>query len=140
LLVDPVVVDRHWDYGAPGQTYPCWTILRHEDSETAIVYCEFGFGPRSPWGLVYDSGILPMGMDSGWYRSFAEAYFDSFAATELAIWRVFKEDGGRREVPVTGESDWKSTWAEIERLRELHPGVRYHCGHGIRWTVGDGRR
>src|SRR5205085_10543865 len=51
------------------------------------------FGPRSPWGLVNLSGSANMsiGMDSAWYVSFMEAYFESMAATELPIWRVFKQ-------------------------------------------------
>ncbi len=40
LLVPPVAIERQWDYGTKGQTFPCWTVLRHEKSDTAIVFCE----------------------------------------------------------------------------------------------------
>jgi hypothetical protein len=131
LLVDPVAVERHWDYGVEDQTFPCWTVLRHEKTDTAIVFCEFGFGPRSPWGLVAESKLF-MGMDSGWLPTFMAAYFESFAATEIAIWRVFLEEGLERAYsPLTEEGDWTSTWAEIERRRRLFRERRYHCGHSI---------
>ncbi len=48
-------------------------------SNTGIAYCEFGFGPRNPWGLVFLSrGSI--GMDSAWYESFWASYFESMAA------------------------------------------------------------
>lgn len=27
MLVEPYVVLRDWDYGAPGDQYPCWMVL-----------------------------------------------------------------------------------------------------------------
>ena len=89
LLVEPEVVLRHWDYGQAGEQYPCWAVLNHPASNTGIAYCESGFGPRNPCGLV-GLGDRSIGMDSGWFPTFLEAYFDSFAATDLSIWRVFK--------------------------------------------------
>jgi hypothetical protein len=136
LLVDPVLVHRNWDYGTKGQTSPCWTVLPHASSDTAIVFCEFGFGPGSPWGLVSDSGspYLSMGMDSAWFTKFVEAYFESFAATELPIWRVFKQDDDIYPgVPLTDEADWKSTWAEVERLRKSNSLALYNCDHSIKF-------
>jgi hypothetical protein len=63
-------------------------------SNTGIVYCESGFGPRAPWGLVWLGDVenehMPMGMDSQWFSTLLDAYFESFAATELPVWRVFK--------------------------------------------------
>lgn len=95
LLVEPTMLQREWDYGVPGQTYPCWSVLNHIESNTGIAFCEFGFGPRSPWGLVMLSGAehMSLGMDAGWFETFLEAYFDSRAITDLPIWRVFKQDG-----------------------------------------------
>ena len=26
LLVEPYCVEREWDYGTPGQRFPCWTV------------------------------------------------------------------------------------------------------------------
>ena len=90
-LIPPTVVMRDWDYGDIGQKYPCWTVLEHPSTNTGIAYCEEGFGPDHPWGLVFLSGAhMSTGMDSGWFRSFLGAYFDSQPVTELPIWRVFK--------------------------------------------------
>lgn len=130
LLVPPAPVMRDWDYGEEGEAYPCWSVLEHPASNTGISYCESGFGPRSPWGLVVLSGTqhMSIGMDAGWFRRLLGAYFESQAATELPIWRVFQdgpdEPSGRL---LTAEGAWESTWAEVMRLRSLHPGNRYHC-------------
>lgn len=134
LLVEPTILMREWDYGVPGQTYPCWSVLNHVKSNTGVAYCEFGFGPRSPWGLVMLSGSehMSLGMDSGWFETFLEAYFDSRAVTDLPIWRVFKQDGydypGRA---LTSESDWDSTWNEVLKLKAQNPSARYHCSQSI---------
>jgi len=56
LLVEPRMVMRGWDYGALGESYPCWSVLEDAESNTGIAYCESGFGPRAPWGLVFLSG------------------------------------------------------------------------------------
>src|SRR4051812_23182493 len=70
LLVPPRCEPRPWDYGEPNQTYPCWIVVEHRPSNTAIAFCEAGFGPSYPWGLLFLSGpYLNMGMDSQWsYR------------------------------------------------------------------------
>lgn len=83
LLVPPRCELRPWDYGAPGEKYPCWIVAEHRQSSTGIVYCEHGFGPKCPWGLLWISGEhLSMGMDSGWYDSLADAVRESFAWPE----------------------------------------------------------
>jgi hypothetical protein len=43
LLVQPYAVDRPWDYGEPGQTHVCWTVLEHRPSNTGVAYCADGF-------------------------------------------------------------------------------------------------
>lgn len=134
LLVAPTAIMREWDYGAPGQSYPCWSVLDHTKSNTGIAYCEFGFGPGSPWGLVFLSGTshMSIGMDSGWFESFLEAYFDSMAASELPVWRVFKQEGDAYPgTPLTEESDRDTAWKEVDRLRAADPASRYHCSHSI---------
>jgi len=134
LLVEPTVVLREWDYGAPGETYPCWSVLNHAQSNTGIAYCEFGFGPRCPWGIVMLSGDMhtAIGVDSCWFETFLAAYFESMASCDLPIWRVFKQEGdsypGRA---LTGESDWDSTWNEVYKLRAQDPNGRYHCSQRI---------
>jgi len=134
LLVEPYVVMRDWDYGFEGEAYPCWGVLDHGKSNSGIAYCEYGFGPRSPWGLVSLSGSshMSIGMDSGWFESFLDAYFESMAAVDLPIWRVFvQKTGSYPGTSLTDESDWDSTWKEVYRLRQLHPDGRYNCSQNI---------
>src|SRR6267154_2221046 len=52
MLIEPYVLLRYWDYGEPGQQYPCWMVLRDDHSGGEVAYCEYGFGPRCPWGLI----------------------------------------------------------------------------------------
>jgi hypothetical protein len=83
LLVAPRCEERGWDYGEIGQTYPCWIVAEHPQSNTAFAYCEQGFGPENPWGLLFLSLSSPytsMGMDSGWFPHFDECFRESFAA------------------------------------------------------------
>jgi hypothetical protein len=80
LLVEPYAVERAWDYGKPGDSYVCWTVLEHPASNTGIAYCAEGF--RDPWGLVWLTGSpskMSMGMDCGWYLSMEDAFRESAA-------------------------------------------------------------
>jgi hypothetical protein len=80
LTVTPRLEDRGWDYGLPGQTYPCWIVAEHPESNTCFAYCAQGFGPSNSWGLLFIHGQhMSMGMDSGWFISLEEAFRDSFA-------------------------------------------------------------
>jgi hypothetical protein len=40
LLVRPYCVDREWDCGGAGTTYPCWTVLEHRSSNSGIMLFE----------------------------------------------------------------------------------------------------
>lgn len=85
LLVAPRCELRPWNYGAPGAEYPCWIVAEHSPSGTAFAYCEEGFGPSSPWGMLAISGEhLSMGMDCGWYESLENVVRESFAWPELS--------------------------------------------------------
>jgi hypothetical protein len=77
-LVEPVFMHCAWDYGSPGETYPCWKVLEEPHPGSAgIVYCEQGFGPKCPWGLVWLREAVPtMGQDSSWFPSLSEAAAD----------------------------------------------------------------
>jgi len=134
LLVEPNAVLRNWDYGAPGQQFPCWIALADPKSNTAIAYCEYGFGPRAPWGLIClipdDDGHSSMGMDSGWFSNFLDAYFESSVATNLPIWRVFKTHSDVRQ-PLNEEGAWEPTWEKVYELRKADPSSRYDCWHSI---------
>jgi hypothetical protein len=79
-----------------------------------------------------------LGMDSGWFSTFAEAFFESAAATDLPIWRVFKQGAGPYPgVALTAEADWDSTWEKVYTLRAADPDDRYHCAQDI-WLRSDG--
>jgi hypothetical protein len=134
LLVEPTPVMRDWDYGREGEQFPCWSVLEHSASNTGIAYCENGFGPRSPWGLVsLESHQLAraIGMDCSWYTTFLQAYFESKAATELAIWRVFRTDATGLRQPITNEGEWEKTWSQVMTLRKSDPANRYNCSTSI---------
>ena len=80
LLVTPRGERRAWDYGEPGTEYPCWIVAEHSPSNTAFAYCEQGFGPSFPWGLLWISGEhLSIGMDGAWYESLEEVVRESRA-------------------------------------------------------------
>lgn len=80
LLVAPYTVERGWDYGKISERFICWTVLEHPPSNTAIAYCEQGFGPSNPWGLVFLTGEqMGIGMDSGWFSTLESAMRDSMA-------------------------------------------------------------
>jgi hypothetical protein len=134
LLVTPFSQMRAWDYGTPDEAYPCWMVLAHRPSNTGISYCESGFGPGSPWGLLALEGTdhMSMGMDSSWFTHFLDGYFSSSASTELPIWRVFQHQGEDFPgTPITGEDTWDSTWAEIMRLRSVRPKFRFDCWQSV---------
>ena len=75
-----------------------------------------------------------MGMDSGWFGRFMDAYFDSLSATDLAIWKVVRRDmdSGSRTA-LTSELSWQAAWDAVERLRKDDPEHRYDCEHDIRY-------
>ena len=135
LLVEPKSILRNWDYGAPGQQFNCWDVLKDTASSTGIAYCEEGFGPRNPWGLVWleSASDRPqsLGMDCSWFPTFLDAYFDSFASCALPIYRVFKTDQLGVKEPITEESSWDDTWKQVERHRVSDPENRYDCSHSI---------
>ena len=136
LLVPPQVQMRPWDYGAANDTYPCWLAFAHRPSNTGIAYCEFGFGPAHPWGLLFLEGSahMSMGMDSGWFEHFLDAYFDSPASADLPIWRVFQGHDFPGS-PISGESGWEETWAKVMRLREEQPDQRFYCWQSVYVSV-----
>lgn len=74
---------------------------------------------------------MSIGMDSGWFSTFMDAYFDSFAATDLAIWRVFKETPGQSSTPISDEQHWHTAWEQIEALRAQDGEAHYGCSHSI---------
>jgi hypothetical protein len=134
LMVAPALQMRAWDYGAAGDAHLCWLVLAQKSQNTGIAYCESGFGPRTPWGLLSLEGTehMSMGMDSGWFDGFLDAYFESPASSELPIWRVFRHDGNDFPgAPITEEDSWEATWAKVMRLRSEQPDVRFNCWQSV---------
>src|SRR5688572_28192370 len=81
LLVEPRCEIREWDYcGAPwndGENgYPRWIIARR-DNHVVFAYCEHGFGPRSPWGILSANPSGTMGPDYCWYPTLEAAVRDA---------------------------------------------------------------
>jgi hypothetical protein len=72
---------------------------------------------------------MSMGMDSSWFDSFLDAYFESQASLKLPIWRVF--EGGYPGTAITDEGTWDATWAEIRRLRNEKPQLRFNIGQSV---------
>jgi hypothetical protein len=131
LLVPPEPQMRVWDYGKPGEVHPCWIVLAEKSSNTGIAYCEYGFGPAIPWVLLFLQGSehMSMGMDSGWFDRFLDAYFESPPSTNLPIWRVF--EGNSPGTPVTDEGTWDATWEAVTRLRNERPHLKFSCGQSV---------
>jgi hypothetical protein len=75
LLAVPVKQMRGWDYGGAHE-FPCWVITRAVRS-TLLASCEVGFGPRNPWGMLFEDESKSMGMDCGWYSSLEDAFIES---------------------------------------------------------------
>lgn len=139
LLVEPSPVLRDWDYGEPGEQHLCWTVMEDRGrSDTAIAYCEQGFGPDRPWGLVWSgddgAGKGSIGMDSGWFSSLEEAVYDSVTSV-LPIWKLYKREDGR-DVRLSEELSWDEAWRQCDALREADPASRYMVSHTARDDYG----
>jgi hypothetical protein len=75
--IEPRCEVRSWSYAE--NEHSCWLIFAHPESNTGVAYCEEGFGPARPWGLLWLTGDhLFMGDDSAWFPSLEEAIRDSF--------------------------------------------------------------
>jgi len=75
---------------------------------------------------------MSIGMDSGWFDRFLEAYFESYVSSDVPIWRVFeRHDCDFPGNPITAEAAWDTTWAEVERLRRERPDFGFYCGQSV---------
>jgi hypothetical protein len=86
FAVAPRLEHRPWSYGPPGQTHPCWIVVEDTKSQTALAYCESGFGPQFPWGLLWTQGSgesQNMGMDCSWYPTLEGAFLESVPGAEF---------------------------------------------------------
>ena len=129
-LIDPKMVIREWTNDDDGRSYPCWTVFKHPPSNTGIAWCEHGFGPVMPWGLVELSGTaadMAIGMDFNWHFTLAEAWYNSMASAEVPIWRVFtgRSPDSDDWHPVTPEDTWQGAGVTLEDLRRQNPAAVY---------------
>jgi hypothetical protein len=130
-LVGPRQITLEWDYGPDPDapvTYVGWVVLEDLVAGARVVYCEHGFGPSCPWGLVsLDSDIPNMGMDSGWFTSFLNAFFDSFSSSRLPIYQVIATHPDGTKTILSEESGLYETWVAVQALRETGDDLRYDC-------------
>ena len=124
ILINPIHHLRKWDYGSNGEMFICWTIAIDKNSDTAIVYSDYGFGPETPWGLVSESGLY-FGMDTGWFISLMDCFLDSKMANELPIWKVEKEiDIFSREL-IIENSTLKEAFEKRDKALQINPKFIY---------------
>lgn len=76
IIVDPYVELREWDY-AENTKYQCWIIAKPKNDDHVFAYCNEGFGPNTPWGIIKKDSNGSMGPDACWH-TFLE---DLFIAT-----------------------------------------------------------
>ena len=79
ILVIPREERREWDYGILEERYPYWVVAEEPLRHIILVYCDQGFGPRSPWGFLFtdDPDFNTLGMDSQWCWYLEEAFVRS---------------------------------------------------------------
>jgi hypothetical protein len=141
LLVEPRPIPRDWDYGEPGQQYVCWTVV--DDSRlsgVSIAYCEEGFGPAMPWGLVWDNedngtGRGSIGQDSGWFPTLREAIYDSVASA-VPVWRIYKEAPDGSTLAISEEMDWERGWTRRDEVQATDLAARFHLDYVARDSFG----
>ena len=81
--VSPRCELRPWSYDQVD--YPCWLVLEDKDSNVGIAYCEHGFGPKCPWGLLWLTGdYRHMGDDSAWFPTLERAVRDMIGPSHAA--------------------------------------------------------
>ena len=133
LITPPRPLLLGWVYGASEDVFEGFLVLDHPKSGTAIAYCQQGFGPATPWGLISTTHGLPpsMGMSDGWYPRFVDAFFQSKASTDLEIWRVRERKPGKEPAWASDELSWNEAWKRVIALREAAPQCRYDCEHAI---------
>ena len=132
LVAPPRPLRLEWPYGSVGEAFDGWLVFDHPRSGTGIAYCQQGFGPAKPWGLICtDRGPPSTGMDDGWYPRFLDAYFESKAPADLAIWRVREWRPNRDGAWVSGELPWDEAWERVSALRASAPHAQYYCDQAV---------
>jgi hypothetical protein len=76
-LVAPRACTLDWDYGSE-PAYPGFIVAEFHESGTGIAFSEHGFGPSSPWVLIW-LDRPGFGMDCSAFRTLEGAFRDSMA-------------------------------------------------------------
>jgi hypothetical protein len=124
-LVEPTSHIRDWDYSTKGESFVCWTVAVDNSSDTSIVYCENGFGPKNPWGLVFTSKLY-FGMDSGWFDNLEDCYLESFDAGELPIWFLEIVNRNKQHEIIAQNMTSDEAFKILDSIRPFDSKVRYH--------------
>jgi hypothetical protein len=126
FLILPTPLILGWDYGSPNEQFLGWSTLEDMTAGARIAFCEQGFGPACPWGLVSLHDTKPdMGQDSGWFTTFLDAFFESFSSTRLPIYHVVVSHADGTQTALTPEGGWSQAWEQVEELRAAYPTERY---------------
>lgn len=128
ILVTPWHRQLEWDYGAPGEAYPGWMVAEDRETDTGVAWCDQGFGPKNPWGLVSLSHAS-IGMDFGWFAGLEETFCESFAASPLEIWMVVRRGSGGGKKIIAGPMDMH---AAFDIQKPLNEGVDKPCHRVVR--------
>jgi len=75
ILVEPFTEPREWDY-SENTKHLCWVIAK-PDEHSYFAYCEGGFGPSAPWGIISIDSSGSIGPDSCWYQFLEDLYIDA---------------------------------------------------------------
>ena len=79
ILVEPKMEYRDWLY-TPNTKYPYWVVAMGNSSPVSLVYCEYGFGQKYPWGVLLlgeEHWGKHLGIDSQWFLSLDDAFINS---------------------------------------------------------------
>jgi gas vesicle protein len=96
-LIEPDLQFRDWSYGEQPQEYPCWVIARVRQRPTVLAYCEHGFGPSYPWGILHAEDCS-LGTDGQWHQSLDARLQQATAALDNlrgpgSKWQIALNDG-----------------------------------------------
>jgi hypothetical protein len=72
VLVPLQMLSLKWEYGKPDERFECWLVGMSSDGQKRLLYCDCGFGPTYPWGIVSNDSDW-LGMDSQWHEALEDA-------------------------------------------------------------------
>lgn len=125
LVSEPILHMREWDYGKENEKFECWTVAIDSQTDTSIVFSDYGHGG---WGLVSIKNLW-FGMDSGWFDNLERCYLDSFAAGELHIWCVRKENENSEWRILTEKMKMRNAFNERDKFAKADKNGRYHVDY-----------